>query len=143
MSIFAEDIDNATAFFPGFFRFSEEGPFSQAVLAITPICLYIYDDNTPDKVEGADWTYNIKCRIAFESIELVTNETIKTKRKLSEKTSRLIIKLKDEGEGEEKKEGKTYHFYYRDADENFALNFMAGFKRYKVANKSITTKLIY
>ena len=137
MSIYAEEIDNARGFVPGLFRFEPEGLFEQAVLALTPSELLFYNDNAPDNVNGADWSYKIKLRIPFTSITQVTNEIIITKRKKGEDTNRLVIEVN----GEEKP--VIYHFFYYEKKSDSALNFMAGLKRYKVKIKTIKTKLAY
>ena len=137
MSIYAEDIDNAVGFLPGLFKFDPEGQFEQAVLALAQGELLFYNDNAPDSVNGADWSYNVKLRIPFQSITLATHELIITKRKNTEETNRLVIETK----GEEKP--VVYRFYYYENKSKFANNFMMGLKRYKVKTKVIKTKLSY
>ena len=136
MSIYAQDIEKAVGFLPGLFKFDPEEPFCQAVLTLSKKEIMIYSDNGPDEIKGEDWQYNVKVRVPFEDIELVTNEVIKSKRKMSEDTNRIIIKVKD-------KEQAPISFFYYKAKEKLALNIMAGFKRFKIKYKTIKTKLTY
>ena len=137
MSIYAEDIDSAIGFLPGLFKFEPDGLFEQAVLAITSSEVLIYNDNAPDEVSGADWSYKVKLRIPFELIMEVTHELIISKRKNAGETNRLVIEVK----------GETspifYNFYYYKNKSDFALNLMAGFKRFKIKRKTVKTKLAY
>ena len=136
MSIFAEEIEKAIAFLPGLFKFEEDGLFSQAVLALTPECLLIYNDNAPDEVSGEDWTYKVKDTIPFNMIEMVTHESIESKRNSKDIKSRLIVKIKGEEAGK-------YRFYYQNDKRSFAVNFMAGLKHYAIKTKNIKTRLSY
>ena len=135
MSIYAEDIEKAVGYLPGLFKFEPNGLFIQSVLTLTKESLLIYDDNAPQTVEGADWSYKVKVRIPLDTIVMVTHEIIESKRRLSENTNRLLIQVKD-------KEEPISFFYYK-AKDKLAYNFMAGLKRYKVQGKTIISKLTY
>ena len=137
MSIYAEGIDNAIAFLSCLYRFEEGGPFVQTVLAMTKEEILVYNDNAPDKQEGADWSYKVKIRFPLKFIELATNEVIESRRKINVKTNRLTLNVKD---GEEK---KTYNFFYYDDSRSYAYNIIAGLKKYSVKTKNIKTKLSY
>ena len=137
MSIYAEDIDKAIAFLSCLYRFEEDGPFVQTVLAMTKEEVLIYNDNAPDKQEGADWSYKVKIRFPLQFIELATNEVIESRRKINVKTNRLTLNVK---EGEEK---KVYDFFYYDDSRSYAYNIIAGLKKYSVKAKNIKTKLTY
>ena len=137
MSIYAEDIDKAIAFLSCLFRFEEDGPFVQTVLAMTKEEVLIYNDNAPDKQEGADWSYKVKIRFPLQFIELATNEVIESRRKINVKTNRLTLNVK---EGEEK---KVYDFFYYDDSRSYAYNIIAGLKKFSVKAKNIKTKLTY
>ena len=143
MSIFAEEVENGIAFLPGLYKFGKEDLFSQAVLMLTKEEILIFNDNLPDSVDGADWTYNAKERISFENIELVTNELTITKRRLSVGTNRIIITLKkDESEDLEEEKKPLSFFYYIDKNK-VAANFLAGLKRCGVKTKTTENKLTY
>lgn len=136
MSIKAEDIEKAINLVSGLYKFEPDGLFEQAVLALTPEAILIYNDNAPDLVDGADWTYQVKVRLPLTSIELVTNEVIKSKRKIKQITNRLTINSKNE-------EKKVYQFYYDNTNNKLASNFISGLKHHKVKTKVAETTLTY
>ena len=135
MSIYAEDIEKAIGFLPGLFKLNSDGLFTQAVLTLTKDSLMIYDDNAPDTTDGADWSYKVKVCIPLDTIVMVTNVDVIAKRRLAENTNKLLIQVKDKD--------TPITFFYYEAKESLALNFLMGLKRYKVKTKSTKSKLAY
>ena len=135
MKINAEDLEKARALMPGLFRFNNEMPFSQAVLALNEQELFIYDDHAPDAIQGEandELVYKVKVRIPLNTIETVVDEKIVNQPELAG-LDRLSILLAGSPE--------TYFFYYFNEDKKTSNNFIAGLKHYKVAVQSRKIKL--
>ena len=126
MKINAEDLEKARALMPGLFRFNEDQPFSQALLALNETELFIYDDHAPDEIRGEakdEFVYSVKLRIPLNTIETVVDEKIIKQPELAG-LDRLAILLDGTAQ--------TYYFYYFNEDTKTSKNFIAGLKHYKV-----------
>ena len=133
MNIVAEDIEKARAFLPGLFKFDENEPFKQALIALNDAYIFIYNDNAPDAINGDDWNYSVKYRFPLSDIKMVVNEKI-SKQPLLEGLFRLAIhtqKIKD-----------PFYFYYYNNDKKTYSNFIAGLKFFGVTVETHHIELI-
>ena len=114
MKVQIEQFDKIKALLPGLFQFEKNGFFSQAELAITEEELLIYDDHSPDTIEGDVYGYKIKVRYPLSSVNILANEKIIKNNDLRE-YGRLNISFK---------EGESAYFYYYVSDHNKLSNFI-------------------
>ena len=132
MNINAEELDKALAVLPGLFKFNEEEPFSQAILAISEEALFVYNDHAPDQVSGDTFTYRVKVKIPLNSIDTIVEEQIIKQPELAG-LDRLGILLRGET--------NTIYFYYFNEDKKSIKSFLSYLKRLKVSSVSRKVKL--
>ena len=133
MNVYAEDLEKARALMPGLFKFYEEGPFCQAVLAVNEEMLFVYNDHAPDFVEGENLQYRVKLRFPKGSIDTIFNEKIYKQPDLAG-LSRLSIMTKDED---------VFYFYYYNKDKKAIQNFVAALKHFHYSIETNKTNLNY
>jgi len=133
MKVNAEDLEKARAFLPGLFKFQDEEPFSQAVLAVNEEMLFIYNDHAPDYKEGDNLQYRVKLRFPKGSIDTIFHEKI-VKQPDLKGLNRLSIMTRDED---------VFYFYYFNDDKAFINNFIAALKHFHYSVETNKTNLNY
>ena len=131
MKVNAEDLEKARAFLPGLFKFQDEEPFSQAVLAVNEEMLFIYNDHAPDYKEGDNLQYRVKLRFPKGSIDTIFHEKI-VKQPDLKGLSRLSIMTRDED---------VFYFYYFEQDKALIKNFVAALKHFHYTVETNKTNL--
>ena len=133
MNVVAEGLEKARALMPGLFKFYEDGPFFQAVLAANEEMLYVYNDHAPDMVNGDSLNYQVKVRFPKESIDTIFNEIIYKQPDLKG-LNRLSIMTRDEN---------VYFFYYFSKDKKAIGHFISSLKHLRYSVESHKTNLNY
>ena len=133
MNVRAEDLEKACALLPGLFKFYEDGPFYQAVLAVNEEMLYLYNDHAPDGVNGDEFLYKVKLRFPRDSIDTIFNEIIYRQPDLKG-LNRLSIMTREED---------VYYFYYYSKDKRAANHFLSTLKKMRYSIEAHKTNLNY
>ena len=133
MNVNAEDFEKARALLPGLFKFADETPFTQAVLAVNPEMLYVYDDHAPDFKDGDNLQYRVKMRFPHDSLDTIIHEKIYKQPDLAG-LNRLSIMTKAED---------VFYFYYYKKDKKAINNFIAALKHFKYSVETDKTNLNY
>ena len=132
MSIKAEGFDKARVILAGLYKFGEEEPFNQAVLALNDEMMFLYNDHAPDVVSGDEWIYNIKERFLLNDVETVIDETLLKRPELSG-LNRLAILIAGEED--------PHYFYYYTENVKEVKNFLAALKHFGVETTSRKVKV--
>ena len=133
MNVMAEDLEKARALMPGLFKFYEDGPFFQAVLAANEEMLFVYNDHAPDFVNGENLTYKVKVRFPRETIDTIFNEIIYKQPDLKG-LNRLSIMTREED---------VFYFYYFSKDKRAIGHFISSLKKLRYSVESHKTNLNY
>ena len=124
MSIRAEDFDKVQSLIPGLYKFNEEQPFSQALLALTEDALLIYDDHSPDKIEGNVKSYLVKRRFPLENIDVVVDEKIVKRPEITGLNRLSFVFLSDDNDD---------HFFYFLENSREVKDFLKSLRRLKIS----------
>ena len=98
-----DEYNDVLAMIAGLFQFKENDLFSQAELAVTEKEILIYDDSTPDDINGQTFHYSVKKRCPLDDIKVVLDEKI-IHNKDMEYLGRLVFALNEDDQ--------SFEFYY-------------------------------
>ncbi len=118
----------------GYIQFEKKEKFSPALIGATAKGLNIYNDNLPDGVDNVGLAYNIKMKIPYEQIVLITIDKLKKNREL--KTfMRLNIICKDVS--------RSQFFYFKKSEKKFIKGVLKVIKSKHVKIKSRKVDVSY